>query len=79
MKDTVETQKQMMKEVNLDNIQDLMDDMHYIKEDQEEMNEAIARTYDVEVNDEELDAGIIPLYVRDFKKFFVKFLILLIL
>jgi len=66
MKDTVETQKQLMKEVNLDNIQDLMDDMHCIKEDQEEMNEAIARTYDVEVNDEELDAGIIPSYVKDF-------------
>ncbi len=46
-----------MKEVNVDNVQDLMDEMQYIKEDQEEMNEAIARTYDVEVNDEELDAG----------------------
>lgn len=57
MKDTVDTQKQLMKEVNLDNVQDLMDDMQCIKEDQEEMNEAIARTYDVEVNDEELDAG----------------------
>ena len=57
MKDTVDTQKQLMREVNLDNVQDLMDDMQCIKEDQEEMNEAIARTYDVEVNDEELDAG----------------------
>lgn len=57
MKDTVDTQKQMMREVNVDDVQDLMDEMNYIKEDQEEMNEAIARTYDVEVNDEELDAG----------------------
>jgi len=57
MKDTVETQKQMMKEVNLDSIHDIMDDMYYIKEDQAEINEAIARSYDVEVNDEELDAG----------------------
>lgn len=57
MKDTVDTQKQMMKEVNIDNIHDLMDEMHYIKEDQEEINDAIARSYDVEVNDEELDAG----------------------
>lgn len=57
MKDTVDSQMQLMKEVNVDNVQDLMDEMQYIKEDQEEMNEAIARTYDVEVNDEELDAG----------------------
>lgn len=57
MKETVDTQKQMMREVNVDSIHDIMDEMHYIKEDQEEINEAIARSYDVEVNDEELDAG----------------------
>lgn len=57
MKDTVDTQKQLMKENNIDSIHDLMDDMHYLREDQEEINDAIARTYDVEVNDEELDAG----------------------
>ena len=61
MKDTVDTQKQMMKDVNVDSIHDLMDEMHYIRQDQEEMNEAIARSYDVEVNDEELDAGILQL------------------
>lgn len=57
MKETVDTQKQMMKEVNIDSIHDLMDDMQYIKEDQQEINDAIARSYDVEVNDDELDAG----------------------
>jgi len=64
MKDTVDTQKQMMKEVNIDNIHDLMDEMHYIKEDQEEINDAIARSYDVEVNDEELDAGIKLIFIE---------------
>ncbi len=57
MKETVDTQKQMMKEVNIDSIHDIMDDMRYLREDQEEINDAIARSYDVEVNDEELDAG----------------------
>ncbi len=75
MKETVDTQKQMMREVNVDSIHDIMDEMHYIKEDQEEINEAIARSYDVEVNDEELDAGnlvflfiivIIIIYVKCF-------------
>lgn len=57
MKDTVDTQKAMMKEVNIESVHDLMDEMHYIKEDQEEINDTLARTYDVEVDDEELDAG----------------------
>lgn len=57
MKDTVDSQKQLMKDVNIDSIHDVMDEMQFIKEDQEEINEAIARSYDVEVNDEELDAG----------------------
>lgn len=57
MKDTVDTQKSMMKEVNIDSVSDLMDEMHWIKEDQEEINDSLARTYDVEVDDAELDAG----------------------
>jgi len=57
MKETVDVQKQMMREINVESIHDLMDEMQCIKEDQEEINESIARSYDVEVNDEELDAG----------------------
>lgn len=57
MKDTVDTQKAMMQGVSLDQMHDVMDDMRNIKEDQEELNEAMARNYDVEVDDEELDAG----------------------
>jgi len=57
MKETVDVQKQMMREINVESIHDLMDEMQCIKEDQEEINESIARSYDVEVNDEELEAG----------------------
>lgn len=57
MKDTVDTQKQMMKENNIDDIQDVMDDMRDMKEDMDEMNEIMARQYDIDVEDDELDAG----------------------
>lgn len=72
MKETVDTQKLMMKEVNVDSIHDLMDEMHYMKEDQAEINDAIARSYDVEVNDEELDAGKFFIIKIIFNFFFVK-------
>ncbi len=52
-----DTQKQMMKDVNINNIRDLMDNLIYIKEDEGEINNVLARNYDVEVNEEELDAG----------------------
>ncbi len=45
--------------MSIDQIHDLMDDMKDLQDDQEEMNEAFTRNYDVDVNDEELDAGII--------------------
>jgi hypothetical protein len=57
MKDTVDVQKQMMKETNIDNLQDVMDDMRDMKEDMEELNDIMARQYDIDVADEELDAG----------------------
>lgn len=56
LKDTVNVQKQMMGEMNADNVYDLMDQMREVKEDQDEINDAFTRNYDVEVEDEELDA-----------------------
>ena len=57
MKDTVDVQKQMMKENNLDDIQDVMDDMRDCQEDMNEMQEMMSRQYEVDVEDDELDAG----------------------
>jgi hypothetical protein len=48
----------MMQEMNVDDIHNLMDDMKDIQEDQEEISDAMARNYDVDVCDSELDAGI---------------------
>lgn len=57
LKDTVNVQKDLMGEMNVDGVYDLMDDMKEVQDLQEEMNEAFTRNYDVEVDDEELDAG----------------------
>ncbi len=56
MKQTVDVQKDMMKNMSIDQIQDLMDDMRDLQEDQEEINEAFTRNYEVDVEDGELDA-----------------------
>lgn len=46
-----------MNEWNVDSVESIMDNMQDIKADQEEINEVMARNYDIEVEDEELDAG----------------------
>jgi spermidine/putrescine-binding protein len=56
MKDTIEVQKGMMKDMNVDNVYDLMDDMRDMQDAQNEFSEAFQRNYDVEIEDEELDA-----------------------
>ena len=57
MKDTVDVQKQTMKEMGgIDSMYDIMDEMAEIKEEQEEMNQEFQRNYDVDVGDEELEA-----------------------
>jgi hypothetical protein len=55
---TVDVQKAMMSNMSVDAIQDLMDDLQDVREDQEEINEAFSRNYEVDIQDEELDAGI---------------------
>ena len=44
-----------MKEMNIDTVDDMIDEMHEIKYNQEEFTEAVQKNYDVEVNEEELD------------------------
>ena len=57
MKDTVDVQKQTMKEMGgVDSMYDIMDEMAEIKEEQEEMNQEFQRNYDVDIGDEDLEA-----------------------
>ena len=57
MKTTVSVQKQMMGHMNADSVFDLMDDMRDLQDDQNEINDAFQRNYEIDVGDDELDAG----------------------
>ena len=57
LKSTVTVQKQMMGNMNPDDVYNLMDDMRELQEDQNEINDAFTRNYDIDVGDDELDAG----------------------
>jgi hypothetical protein len=57
LKSTVEVQKDMMNNMKPDEIYDILDYMKYAQEDQNEINEAFSRNYEIDVGDEELDAG----------------------
>ena len=59
LKGTVELQKNMMQGMNPDDIYSLMDNLKDMQEDQNEMNEAFTRNYEIDVGDDELDAGMI--------------------
>lgn len=58
MKDTLNVQKGLMGDMNVDNVYDMMDDMRDLQDDQNEISEAFSRNYEIDVGDEELDAGI---------------------
>lgn len=58
LKGTAQIQKDMMKSMNHDDIFNIMEDMKELQYDQEEINEAFTNNYEVDVCDEELDAGI---------------------
>ena len=64
MKGTIDVQKDMMKNMNPDEVYNMMDDMKDMQEQQEEMNEAFTRNYEIDVGDDELDAGKITLIIR---------------
>jgi hypothetical protein len=57
MKDTLGVQKNIMKDMNVDNVYDLLDDMREMQFEQDEINEAFTRNYEIDVGDDELDAG----------------------
>ncbi len=57
LKGTVELQKDMLGAMNADDVYNLMDDMRDLQDDQNEITEAFSRNYDVDVCDDELDAG----------------------
>jgi hypothetical protein len=65
LKQTNDMQKQMMKEMNVETVDDMIDEMHEAKYIQEEFTEAMQRNYDVEVEESELDQGIyFHLFIR---------------
>lgn len=44
-----------MKDMNVDDVYDVMDDMRDVMDDQKDISEALSRNYEIDVNDEELD------------------------
>ena len=58
MKSTTAYQKQLMKDLNVDNLTDAMDEMNDMKEDMEEFTDAMNENFDIEVDDAEIDAEI---------------------
>lgn len=55
MKQTTDVQKDLMKEMNLDNMDDMIDQMQEIKYAQEEFSDAIQKNYEIEVDEADLD------------------------
>merc|ERR1711959_598211 len=55
MKQAVTTQKQMMKDIDLDELEDLRDDMEDMKYESEEINEMMNMDFGLDVDEDELD------------------------
>jgi hypothetical protein len=55
LKQTTDVQKDLMKEMNIDNVDDMIDQMQEIKYAQEEFSDAIQKNYEVEVDEADLD------------------------
>ena len=56
MKEASVVQKEQMKKLNLDDMEDLMDDMQDLMADQEEINEMMAMNFGVDFDESELQA-----------------------
>lgn len=56
LKQAFETQKVMMKDVNIDDIDDLKDEMEEMKWESDQINDTLNRNYDLDVDEEELEA-----------------------
>jgi len=57
LKTVNDQQKSMMKEMNVDTVGDMMDEMRDMMEDQQEINDTLARNYEIDIADDELDGG----------------------
>jgi len=57
LKDINSQQKEMMKGMNVDSVGDMMDEMRDMMEDQQEINDTLARNYEIDVDDDVLDGG----------------------
>lgn len=55
MKEAVGVQKEMMKDINLDDLDDLRDEMDDMMYETEEINEMLNRNYAMDVDEAELD------------------------
>ena len=57
LKQTNDMQKQMMREMNVDTVDDMIDEMQEAKIIQEEFQDAIQKNYEIDVDESELDEG----------------------
>ncbi len=57
LKQTTELQKNMMKEMNIESVDDMIDEIQETKIAQEEFSDAIQKNYEVEVDEADLDEG----------------------
>ena len=55
MKEAVQTQKQMMQDIDLDELEDLRDEMEEMKFESEEINEALNMDFGCDYDEDELD------------------------
>ena len=51
-------QKELMKDMNIDTVDDMIDEMQEMQYLTEEFSEAIQRNYEIDIDDEELNQGI---------------------
>ena len=57
LKQTSDVQRDLMREMNIDTMDDMLDEMQEIKIAQEEFTDAIQKNYEVEVDEADLDEG----------------------
>ena len=55
MKDVVESQKGIMKDLDIDKLDDLRDEMDDLKYESDYMNEMLNRDYNVDIDEDDLD------------------------
>lgn len=55
MQEVLDTQKEAMKNLDLDKLDDIRDQMNDMKYESDYMNEMLNRDYDIDVDEEDLD------------------------